>query len=99
MSVLVVGGDRIDGIKDALEKKLGFDEVFHNPGRKQKNIKNGIPQNIDLVVMLVDYVNHDLMKAYKNIAKKRKLPFIYTHSVSHFKECLDSIAKCNCFVA
>ncbi len=98
MSALVVGGDRIDGIKNVLEKKLGVDTVLHSPGRKQKNLKNGIPQNIDLMVILIDYINHDLMKVYKNMAKKRKLPFICTHSVSHFKGCLDSITQGNCFV-
>ena len=94
MSVLVVGGDRLDAMKDFLGDRLGADRIAHYSGRKLKLLKNGIPKNVDLMIVLTDYINHDLMKAYKNIARKKEIPFVCTHSVSHFRNCLGSMKYC-----
>lgn len=94
MSVLVVGGDRIDAMKDFLKGRLKADKITHYSGRKSKPLRNGIPKNVDLMVILTDYINHDLMKAYKNIARKRELPFICTYSVSHFRNSLECMKGC-----
>ena len=64
---------------------------MHFSGRKLKLLKNIIPKMIDLMVIITDYVNHDLMEAYKNTARTRNLPFICTQSVSHFRCCLESM--------
>ncbi len=88
MSVLVVGGDKVNSIKEVLKEELGADRFIHYTARNKKPNKNGIPKRVDLMVFLVDYLNHDIMKKFKNIAKRRGLPFITTHSASHLKECL-----------
>ena len=90
MSVLIVGGDKIDDIKKELEK-LGADRFMHFSGRKLKSLKNVISKRIDLMVILTDCVNNDLMESYKNTARTRNLPFICTQSVSHFRCCFESI--------
>ncbi|WMJ79442.1 DUF2325 domain-containing protein [Clostridium sp. MB40-C1] len=68
MSVLVVGGDKLGNIKENLRLQ-GFEQINHLSGRKksQKSIK--VPENTDLVLILTDFVNHQITKALKKQIK------------------------------
>lgn len=64
MSVLVVGGDYLGNIPMQLEK-AGFTEVLHLSGRKRSHLQNEIPQKVDCVIVLTDFVNHSLATVIK----------------------------------
>lgn len=75
MSVLVLGGDRIEGITDSLSL-LGVKDITHWSLRKTRDINKKIPQNTQYVIMLTNFLNHNAMYKFKTEAKKRNIPFI-----------------------
>jgi hypothetical protein len=78
-TVLVVGGDHIDGIKEALNQN-GIKHINHWAGRKSADSHKVIPQNTRLIVLVTQFVNHSLMYSIKQYAAKRGLKVLYTGS-------------------
>ena len=80
MSVLILGGDKIDPIKKILIN-LGVDEIIHWTARNQKNSRKKnrvIPTKVNMVLMLTNFLNHNAMKHYRTEAKSKDLPIVYT---------------------
>jgi Uncharacterized protein conserved in bacteria len=69
MGVLVVGGDRICNIKEKL-RQSGFDKIEHITGRKKSNRKVKISEKTDLVLVLIDYVGHNVTEVVKEESKR-----------------------------
>jgi len=79
MSVLVLGGDKIDPIRQVL-MELGVDNIIHWTARNQKNGRKKdkvIPSKVNMVVMLTNFLNHNAMKHYRAEAKAKALPIVY----------------------
>lgn len=74
MSVVIVGGDKLGNIPNNLSQ-LGFNCKEHITGRKCHNCN--LVQNIDVVLVLTDYVGHNLCDAVKNKAKSRGIKTIF----------------------
>ncbi|OEF95892.1 DUF2325 domain-containing protein [Desulfuribacillus alkaliarsenatis] len=68
MSILVIGGDRLGNIDKNL-KGIGFNRIEHVDGRKKRHYNVNISQGTDVVLVLTDYVNHNLCKSIKEKAK------------------------------
>lgn len=80
MSVLVIGGDKINPIKNILTE-LGATKIHHWDARKKASAcKKIIPHDTKCVVMLTSYLNHNAMKHFKSEAKKRELPLVCSKS-------------------
>ena len=80
MSVLIIGGDKVTNIMTKL-KELGATNILHWDARNKTSVtKKNIPKNIDVVLMLTSFLNHNAMKYFKSQAKKRALPFICAKS-------------------
>jgi len=80
MSVLVLGGDKIDPILNILYE-LGVTNVTHWTGRKLKNGRKKakqIPSKTDLVLMLTNFLNHNAMLHYREEAKNRGVCIAYS---------------------
>lgn len=69
MSILLVGGDKLDNIKEKLTEK-GFQNIEHVSGRKKSDKKIKIPEKTDLVLVFVDYVGHKLSQTIKEQSRK-----------------------------
>lgn len=69
MSILVVGGDKIENIIQKLSEN-GFSDVHHISGRRPADKKFKIPYETDLVLVLVDFINHQLMNVIKKETRK-----------------------------
>ncbi|WP_026881195.1 DUF2325 domain-containing protein [Clostridium akagii] len=69
MSVLLIGGDRIGSITQKL-KENGFDDIQHVTGRKHGNRKIKISPKTDLVLIFVDFVEHNLVEIVKKESKR-----------------------------
>ncbi len=80
-SVLIVGGDQIDGIKQVLTH-YGVDHINHWSGRKAGDSNKIIPQNTRLVVLITDWISHSFTHKIKRTAAKRGLKVIYTSNGS-----------------
>jgi len=75
-SLLIVGADDLGIILKKLSS-AGFHEVFHIDGRKEKTVKAGIPKNIDMILVLTDFVNHNLSTVIKQKAKSQSIPIFF----------------------
>ena len=76
MSVLVLGGDNIIPIKAVLSS-LGAIDIKHWNARNKSSInRKSLPKNLDCLVMLTNFLNHNTMYKFKKEAKKRDIPFI-----------------------
>jgi len=76
MSVLIVGGDHLGSIPKELDK-LGIDDVKHVTGRSNQKFRGVIPESMDFIIVLCDYVNHNLSYKIKEFAHSREIPVIY----------------------
>ena len=79
MCMLVVGGDKIKSLKDI---KGNEDKIIHWNGRKKSVANNGIPESVDVVIMVTTYLNHTTMKGVKSKAKKSSIPVIFAKNNS-----------------
>ncbi|CAG7642584.1 hypothetical protein PAESOLCIP111_04358 [Paenibacillus solanacearum] len=75
-SLLIVGADHLGNIPEHLAG-LGVNEVLHMSGRKCQMTRKGIPEKVDAVLVLTDYVNHNLTKVIKQQAKEQDVPIYY----------------------
>lgn len=78
-SALIVGGDQVIGIKRELAN-FGITNISHWPGRKVGDYNRVIPQDIELIVMITDWIAHSFTSKIKQNANRRGLQIIYTHN-------------------
>lgn len=80
MSLLILGGDNINPILKTLQS-LGVSDILHWTARNQKNGRKRakkIPQKVDMVLMLTNFLNHNAMLHYRSEAKTKNLPIMYS---------------------
>jgi hypothetical protein len=82
MAALIIGGDNIKSIRDELHTR-GISQIMHWSGRKHGDKNNVIPDNIELVVVMVNYVNHSFSSKVKKAARRLNLPVIYSKNSRH----------------
>ncbi|MBP3953318.1 DUF2325 domain-containing protein [Bacillus suaedae] len=75
-SLMIVGADRLGSIPKRLEE-MGFDEIIHLTGRKVQMVKRDIPAHIDLILVLTDFINHNLTSVLKKKASEQEIPICY----------------------
>jgi hypothetical protein len=97
MSLLILGGDRINPILNILEE-LGVSDIIHWTARNQKNGRKKakkIPNKVDMILMLTNFLNHNAMSYYRTEAKAKDLPIIYsTRNVNCVKSAfIQALAK------
>ncbi|MCB2361315.1 DUF2325 domain-containing protein [Clostridium estertheticum] len=93
MSILVIGGDNLGNITEKL-KQNGFKDIEHITGRKKdaKNFK--IPGHIDLVMVLVDFVGHQLTKIVKEESRRSDVKIAFSkRSWIHMEKKIQECAK------
>ncbi|KUO64137.1 MAG: hypothetical protein APF84_08490 [Gracilibacter sp. BRH_c7a] len=74
MSILVIGGDYLGNITQKLSG-MGFDKIEHNPGRNRRSLI--IPQKTDVVLVLIDYINHDLAWKVKEQTREKGIRTVF----------------------
>jgi len=72
-----VGGDHIEGLVEQLDG-LGLRRIEHWAGRKVRDLNRTIPPDMDLVVVLFDYVNHNLLRQVRQKARRQGLQLVYS---------------------
>jgi len=75
MSVLIIGGDRIEPMKEVL-REFGAEEFTHWDGRNVRVNSRKIPDRTDCVVMMTDFLNHNSMNHFKKEAKRMGIPLV-----------------------
>ena len=88
MSVLVVGGDHLGNIPAKLGQ-AGFTRILHVSGRKTNHLFMDIPDQVDYVLVLVDYVNHGLAGIIKEKCRNSGKKAIFARRAwSHIAQAL-----------
>jgi len=101
VSVLIVGADYIESIKKELQRR-GVKEIHHMSGRNaSEERKKKIPQEIDLILILGDYLNHNTLKGLKKQARKDETPVIFSrrslgHVITAFEQWKARNRHCKC---
>jgi len=75
-SLLIVGADHLGNITEKL-LRYGFREIIHIDGRKVNMVKREIPEHIDIIFVMTDYINHNLAKMIKQKAKNQEKPIYF----------------------
>jgi hypothetical protein len=91
MSYLVVGGDHLGSIINNL-KKFGATKVTHVTGRKRRDLNFHFRDDVDIVIVLTDYISHGLAEKIKTDAKVTGKKIFFTRrSWAHIEEMLNVI--------
>jgi len=84
MAILIVGGDRIERLKQAMIDR-GLGPVEHWNGRKRGDLHKSLPSGVDLVVVLWHQVSHTLLRNVRDQANRRGVPLLYSRQTSAAK--------------
>lgn len=94
MSALIVGADRLGNIPVFL-KDRGISEYIHWDGRKKGMRNMEIPDDIDMVIVLYDFIEHRLTQRIKEHAKQKEIPCIFSRrAISDLATQLDRCSMC-----
>lgn len=72
MRALIVGGDHIEPTRRALQAQ-GFEDILHWSGRKTGDLTRPIPDRVGQVVIMLDYINHNLARRMRQVARTRNI--------------------------
>jgi hypothetical protein len=75
-NLLIIGADHLGNITKKL-KNCGVSNVIHVSGRKVNMVRMNIPENVDFILVITDFVNHNLAKVIKQKAKDQEIPTYY----------------------
>ena len=91
MTALIVGGDYIEALRREIVAH-GHTEVAHWSGRKTADARRALPPGARLVVVLCDYVNHNLMHTLKRNARRNGAALLFCrHSANELRSKLDAL--------
>ncbi|MDU4962375.1 MAG: DUF2325 domain-containing protein [Sporomusaceae bacterium] len=77
MSVVVIGGDHLGHIEKKLYER-GVNKLIHISGRKKSdNRRLVLNKQVSAVLVLTDYINHNLMDEVKSQARCFNIPVIF----------------------
>ncbi|MDC7707097.1 DUF2325 domain-containing protein [Vogesella indigofera] len=76
MRAMIIGGDKVETTRRALQAS-GYADVLHWSGRKSSDLKREFPSRVAHMVIILDYVNHNLAKRMRLIARERQISVAY----------------------
>jgi len=77
MKALIVGGDNVELVRRELTAQ-GYEDIHHWPGRKPGECRRPFPRHIDLIVVMLGYVNHTLCQRVRQEAERQQLPIVFS---------------------
>ncbi|MFD2706424.1 MULTISPECIES: DUF2325 domain-containing protein [Salibacterium] len=75
-TLMIVGADKLGAIPKRLQE-AGFQDISHVSGRKVKMVHKSIPEHVDLILILTDFINHNMTDKLKRKAKEQNVPVCY----------------------
>ncbi|MFT3735516.1 MAG: DUF2325 domain-containing protein [Rhodocyclaceae bacterium] len=93
MNALIVGADRIEPIRQELERQ-GISRCLHWSGRTVGDTRRQVPDNTRVIVVICDRLNHQLLNSVRKQAGKLGVPVIYArHSLIEVRSKLQTLAE------
>ena len=80
MNVLIVGGDRVEAIRQAVARIVPENaplRVEHWPGRKPSDLRRSLSAGTRLVVFVCRHLSHPLMQKVRKEADELGVPVVY----------------------
>ncbi|MGC9796595.1 DUF2325 domain-containing protein [Fervidobacterium riparium] len=77
MSALIIGGDYLGKIEEKL-KSFGFERIKHCPGRWCSRSGKIHLSNFDIVIVLVDFIDHNTVEIVKRKAKAANVKVVFS---------------------
>ncbi|MDE2388426.1 MAG: DUF2325 domain-containing protein [Betaproteobacteria bacterium] len=91
MTVLIVGGDYITSFKQLIAAQHST-RIEHWSGRAKGFNKRQLPSETQLVIVICDFINHNLANSIKEQANRSGVPLVYCHrSVNELKRKLKDV--------
>lgn len=95
MSILIIGGDRLGNIIRNLQN-IGFQDIQHFSGRKKGHFEL-MRRKVDIVLVLVDFVSHELANKIKEAFKKEPVRVVFARRAwCHIKGEMDRVLCSEC---
>jgi hypothetical protein len=92
MTALIVGGDYVESLKREILAH-GHRDVEHWSGRKSGFGRRTVPEHARLIVVLCDFVNHNLAITLKRQARRSGAALLFCrHSANELRRKLDALA-------
>ncbi len=79
MAALIIGGDRV-AVYITYLQRLGYATIRHWNGRRKSECHRQIPVDTNLVVILIDQVNHGLARKARRTANEMRVPIVFSGS-------------------
>jgi hypothetical protein len=96
MSAVVVGADRLGNIPDLLRNHniaITHHISGRDPSHQKKNLQ--LPSGTELVILLTDFLGHNVMKTFRNAAQKHGVRVVACRrSVCAMRQALDQCGLC-----
>ena len=89
MKALIVGADRVEPIREELERAghFGITRTEHWSGRKVGDVRRGVSDDTRLIVVICDRINHKLLDHVRKQANKLGVPTLYSrHSLVEIRD-------------
>ena len=98
MTARIVGGDYVESLKREIVAH-GHADVEHWCGRKSGFARRAVPEHARLIVVLYDYVNHNLAIGLKRQARRNGAALLFCrNSANELHRKLDAMASSDPFV-
>ncbi len=95
MKALLVGGDRLGNIPTTLES-YGIMDYIHWTGRKKGMRKLEIPDEVDMIIVFYDFIEHNITEIVKTKAKQQNIPCVFSkRACSDLSKRLNDCMNCN----
>lgn len=88
-----MGGEYSQGLD-----KIDLPEIRHITGRSGQKISDEIPKTMGFIIVLHDFVNHNLANKIKNLAESSSISMVYARRTrssiyQKIKECQQQLPK------
>lgn len=77
MGAVIVGADRLGNLPDVLKAhniKINKHITGREPSHQKKNLQ--LPSGTELVILLTDFLGHNVMKSFRSAAEKAEIPIV-----------------------
>lgn len=77
MNAVIVGADRLGNLPDVLKAhniKINKHITGRDPSHQKKNLQ--LPSGTELVILLTDFLGHNVMKSFRSAAAKADIPIV-----------------------
>ncbi|HWR39609.1 MAG TPA: DUF2325 domain-containing protein [Patescibacteria group bacterium] len=79
MMAVIIGADHLGGMEKKI-RSYGITEIEHITGRNPANQRKfNIPKSANVILVMIDYVNHNTALMVKQQAKALAIPLIFAN--------------------